>query len=529
MESPTASPAIARRTVGAKLRNIFTPKPKLAPLAPAISFPTRLQTRRKRDHNEITRDENDAVSAASARAHVRQRVGSTTSIASIETIRPESVARPSPPRCRTSSMISVNDPAAASLARIAASRATQSLLVASDASPAAKTALAHTSSHNQSAVTPMESQEDNCPSQRDEPVALPPDGRAQQASATRSAPSVAGPLAFEKPRTLVRTRSYRNLPSHLGEACPTSHSAAEIVPVTPKEAERPAQEVEAELGSELPEILAPLSEDDEDVIRRVVASIVAGAAEGEASDIRGLLDRGDGPESPVTNVFSFLDHEEEDEAPGLPYSPSARDTSPECDAQLEQDRFGVYLNPRKRQTVLWDLAESDFYAWPGILYVTDAEPYPSPAPAPVPVQRLEIEWRTVNLDEVPGVPFDDDTELAQHHPDYVATLCGQTLRRSQVATRLDPRRGICTEPRWRYVAPEQTAHGMGAVWAIRFWVPVPMSLFVGRESRLFRLRARVGFGGWDIPWVLGHSEAVDVSIDHLQRERVMGSPAPRED
>ena len=148
----------------------------------------------------------------------------------------------------------------------------------------------------------------------------------------------------------------------------------------------------------------------------------------------------------------------------------------------------------------------DTYAWPGVLYVEDAQPHAGGRP-PLPVVDIDIAWRTV------------DACTRTPEAEYAAHFEGAVLPGARILAQMDPARGICTQPVWRYVPPSRVAGG--GAWALSFWVPVPMRLFKGRDVRRFVLDARVMYVEGGVCAGVGQAERVDVTIEHLRRERDM--------
>ena len=157
----------------------------------------------------------------------------------------------------------------------------------------------------------------------------------------------------------------------------------------------------------------------------------------------------------------------------------------------------------------------DTYAWQGVLYVKDSQLHPDGRP-PLPVLDIDVEWRTVDACT--------RTLRSDGEPEYAVRFEGAALPGTQILKQMNPARGICTQPMWRYVPPRVRLGGggyVGGAWALSFWVPVPMRLFRGRDVRRFVLDARVMFVEWGVCTGVGHSERVDVTIEHLRRERDM--------
>jgi hypothetical protein len=80
----------------------------------------------------------------------------------------------------------------------------------------------------------------------------------------------------------------------------------------------------------------------------------------------------------------------------------------------------------------------------------------------------------------------------------------------------DPSLGIVMQENWSDAKVRKNQ------WYIKFWVPIPISLFRKRETRMFRLRASVSAVD-DRMWkkVTVYSGTVVADISHLRKHREM--------
>ncbi|KZT00912.1 uncharacterized protein LAESUDRAFT_731847 [Laetiporus sulphureus 93-53] len=185
-------------------------------------------------------------------------------------------------------------------------------------------------------------------------------------------------------------------------------------------------------------------------------------------------------------------------------------------------RYDMTIAPKCKHIEMWDISLDRTYAWPGMIVIQDTQPCGQRTIPRMPVKDVEIDWRTVEGRYTLAL------EDADVPPEYACRTEGAALPEKDIVSAMDPTQGICTEPGWSYVGPEFPGAGVGGAWVMKFWVPVPMSLFEWRECWQFQVRAKVRFGNWErMEWV-GHSGPVNVMVEHLRREREMGKrPASR--
>ncbi|KAH9931352.1 uncharacterized protein B0H18DRAFT_1209027 [Fomitopsis serialis] len=178
------------------------------------------------------------------------------------------------------------------------------------------------------------------------------------------------------------------------------------------------------------------------------------------------------------------------------------------------DRFDVSIKVKAKHIVMWDVDLDHTYVLEGLVYVKDAKPHSSQYPLK-PINSLTINWRTV--DSRRGTPSIADPNLYETSYRGGAAL----IKRAHVLGSLNPANGIHTDIAWTYLAPGVRGTGLGGGWALRFWVPVPMWLFKGREVVSSLVNANVVFGDGDRASWKEHSGTVEVTIEHLRRGREM--------
>ncbi|KAH9931353.1 uncharacterized protein B0H18DRAFT_1209028 [Fomitopsis serialis] len=521
--APVRSKAATGTPLGGKLRTILAPKPRLVPPPPAhAAFPTRIPIRKKREHCEVALDENETAGDTRL-AHIRQRCDSGSSVRTVgaravrartdsqETVRtirldeakpvPKAGLRPAP--VASSLVESLSDPAHATL-----SRPDSIAAIANIAKTAS--ALRRTTDHNKTgdvnansllfpssiAPIPVARARAGLDLQEKTHLSSKPRGATEQ----KLLKTFTAPVKPQK--TLKRTHSHRDL--HATEAekdydrldrfCATSVEVYEA-------------QVDEAVG-EIQRAKELLHDEDEDIVQKVVKDVVEDPAIAAESEALKRPPKGRIVMDDLEEIPDMLSDEEDalpkrgEQAPFIP--PPARWGT--------HERFDVMAKPMNRHTTMWDVDFEDTYAWQGLLFVADAKPYTGIRPH-MPIIDLEIEWRTIDACS--------RTLRSDAEPEYATIYEGAVLPGAQILTQMDPARGIYTQPLWSYLPPDYPGTGEGGAWALRFWVPVPMRLFRGRDVRRFVLDARVAFGAWDVMTGVGHSERVDVTIEHLRRERDM--------
>jgi hypothetical protein len=150
------------------------------------------------------------------------------------------------------------------------------------------------------------------------------------------------------------------------------------------------------------------------------------------------------------------------------------------------DRFDVNIIST-RNTEVWDTLENGVYAWEGSLCVTDNNVKAIWASTP-PVDCITLECRAREPPISPNSSFSSSTQAP---PDYHVIYQGQSLHEGEVLRSMDYTRGITVNKKWDRQYSYQEPNKV--VWLLKFWVPIPMSLFHKLEDRQFRLRARLTF------------------------------------
>jgi hypothetical protein len=154
------------------------------------------------------------------------------------------------------------------------------------------------------------------------------------------------------------------------------------------------------------------------------------------------------------------------------------------------------------------------FAWPGILVLTDNEAsvrFP-------PVHAIEIECATHAYEG----RFSTETNAL---PVFSTRFQGKTFSKKELAEAqkvFDPSLGIITQEDWSDAQVRKNQ------WYIKFWVPIPVSLFRKKETRMFRLNASVSAVD-DRMWkkVTVFSGTVVADISHLRKRKDMDGAAVR--
>ncbi|KAI0255702.1 hypothetical protein BJV78DRAFT_1172565 [Lactifluus subvellereus] len=177
------------------------------------------------------------------------------------------------------------------------------------------------------------------------------------------------------------------------------------------------------------------------------------------------------------------------------------------------DRFDLRIAPVRAHTELWDLPDDSLHAWPGILVLTDHQAalnFP-------PIHAIEIECATHAYEG----RFSTETNAV---PVFSTRFKGTCFSKEfkNMPKVFDPLLGIVMQENWSDAQVRKNQ------WYIKFWVPIPISLFRKRETRMFRLKASVSAVD-DRMWkkVTVYSGTVVADISHLRKHKDMDGAAAR--
>jgi hypothetical protein len=155
------------------------------------------------------------------------------------------------------------------------------------------------------------------------------------------------------------------------------------------------------------------------------------------------------------------------------------------------------------------------------------------------IKILGIQCATKAVVDSPSYPYticaaEADKYTAAYDVSTPANEHGKpaTISEYETPAPSDPAAGIIVNPLWHRTYPSAdpavlnetntSAHWSGRPgaakrgWAMQFWVPVPTRLFAKRETRAFRVDARIAVWGNEV-----HAPGAEMSISHLMREREM--------
>lgn len=153
------------------------------------------------------------------------------------------------------------------------------------------------------------------------------------------------------------------------------------------------------------------------------------------------------------------------------------------------------------------------YAWPGILVLTDNE---VSARSP-PIHAVEVDCATHAYEG----RFSTESNAL---PVFSTRFQGATFSKRELAQAqmFDPEMGIIMQGDWSDAQVRKNQ------WYIKFWVPIPLSLFRKKDTRMFRLRASVTAVD-DRMWkkVTVYSGTVVADISHLRKHKDMDGAAAR--
>ncbi|KAF8488870.1 hypothetical protein F5888DRAFT_1809320 [Russula emetica] len=177
------------------------------------------------------------------------------------------------------------------------------------------------------------------------------------------------------------------------------------------------------------------------------------------------------------------------------------------------DRFDLRVAPVKEHTELWDHPDDSLHAWPGILILTDNE---SSVRMP-PIHAVEVECATHAYEG----RFSTESNAL---PVFSTRFQGATFSKKELAQvqTFEPEMGIIMQEDWSDAQVRKNQ------WYIKFWVPIPLSLFRKKDTRMFRLRASVTAVD-DRMWkkVTVYSGTVVADISHLRKHKDMDGAAAR--
>jgi hypothetical protein len=154
------------------------------------------------------------------------------------------------------------------------------------------------------------------------------------------------------------------------------------------------------------------------------------------------------------------------------------------------------------------------HAWPGILILTGQD---ASVKLP-PIHSVEIECATHAYEG----RFSTETNAL---PVFSTRFEGATFSKKELAREqkvFDPSLGIIMQAGWSDTQVRENQ------WYIKFWVPIPLSLFRKKDTRMFRLRASVTAVD-DRMWkkVTAYSGTVVAGISHLRKHKDMDGAAGR--
>ncbi|CDO74804.1 hypothetical protein BN946_scf185001.g52 [Trametes cinnabarina] len=179
-------------------------------------------------------------------------------------------------------------------------------------------------------------------------------------------------------------------------------------------------------------------------------------------------------------------------------------------------RFTVDILPDWMHTTVWDGDDLAIYPWSGALLVTDYDP-----PA--------YFYRKHMVDDV-WIHFYTHWEPRANPPATSSSmehLWEATYRGHRIPPCDDPEnppalkisQGIAVENDYQFIAPEEPDGPFQ--WLVRFWVPVPMALFVNAEHKTFVCCAKVTMKDRDVPATEVVAERVNVGIERLRSDRLL--------
>ncbi|THH30262.1 hypothetical protein EUX98_g3929 [Antrodiella citrinella] len=502
-----------------RLRDIFSPKAKATSSLPSansnhVSPPSRIPIRKKRSFRDVA--EEDPDNSSNPRARTRQRVDSTSSVITVRGSRGVSrkastdsvktICEPKRTLKRTPSSISLSlDPGQAAPARAVLTRNTSHNQIQAPSSPV----------QDKRSILPF-------PAKRMVSLKAPPRASASDYKATRASLDVAS-SSSSRPEShlLKRSRSSRSLSTAYLEGAPDKKRALSSIADAPSVSTSQSP-LPAPSPSEPPAPLSP----EEEMLRQVLEYVVnePDDEDADASEFNALLSRSpstftelsSSPESPSSLAVpdallpEIPDDDSDDEsAPGLRYDNQRLGDRvfyppPPRPSRSHLDRFDVRVKPYNTHIALWDMKPDDIYAWPAVLYLTDHQAeYPNFDRPPV--RNIDVEFHST--EDTPTVSVQPTSP--DYHVHYQGTCVAPDTPPSLLGLSQDS--GIAIESRWMLRPSDAPS---ASSYATRVFVPIPASLFKGRECRFFKLKAKVTF----TTGAVAHSGTVRVSVEHLRKE-----------
>ncbi|KAI0641259.1 hypothetical protein C8Q79DRAFT_332110 [Trametes meyenii] len=187
-------------------------------------------------------------------------------------------------------------------------------------------------------------------------------------------------------------------------------------------------------------------------------------------------------------------------------------------------RFKVEIIPDYKHSTIWDGSPEDIFAWSGVLIIHDNKPSGYLYAEDI-VQDFAIQFQALCEPRSDPDLRSSPSPYSQYIP-WQATYSGYRIPPGKDLSdipQLRVDRGIALETYFKVVETQP-----GALFAshVRFWVPIPLSLFAGAEHRTFACRATIKVQDWDLPDSDVVAEGVAVGIERLHTERFLpGVPA----
>ncbi|KAI0272389.1 hypothetical protein BC834DRAFT_345126 [Gloeopeniophorella convolvens] len=197
------------------------------------------------------------------------------------------------------------------------------------------------------------------------------------------------------------------------------------------------------------------------------------------------------------------------------YSSYAIATAPAPAPRASLYRFDLKVAPTKQHTDLWDLPDSSMHAWPGLLVLTDNEASPGDFP---PIYSVDLDCATYAYEG----RFSSETNALPVFSTRFQGACLPKKELTESQKELNPELGIVMQDEWSDAQVRENQ------WYVKFWVPIPVSLFRKKDTRMFRLRATISVVD-NRMWkkVTVYSGTVVADISHLHKHKDMDGAAAR--
>lgn len=338
-------------SIKGRIRGMFIqkPKPPTAPRLSAISMPTRISTKKKRNFNEVADDDQDRGSAINPRAGTRQRLEMPPTNHPVPM---KSVSRKS----SNDSLRTIREP------RMRRAPSSSTIVLDPGRSAPAKAVLTRSTSHNQTVVpTPVDQRATiHLPSKKRSPLSPYKSNIVQSKTITSKTastsptfpPKVPGPKRSRSNTSLSTSLPKKKPPPTSGRENPGSFAAAMAAQIPHARGNHKAEvhSPEDAMLKQVLEFVVHEVDDDDDKLDALLASSVSRDVTRNSNLASMMSVDENGREYTISNV--------------PPVVSSSPPLSKRSSARSRLDRFDVKVQPCQKHTAIWDLESSYVILYP---------------------------------------------------------------------------------------------------------------------------------------------------------------------